>query len=125
MFLKCYSYACCFKSHSSVLTQIFCTLLLLFVKYEYSKYSVYYQIKIISEVIFCNKEVLIFNNLESSLHEDYIIKIGGVLLADVFAFEVPRFVCSALDGYLYGVVAVLAVDGNKEAAEGRTATIKK
>lgn len=44
-------------------------------------------------------------------NRDDIIEVGGVLLADVFAFEVPRFVCGALDCYLYCVVAVLAVDG--------------
>lgn len=44
------------------------------------------------------------DSLFSSLHEDDIIEVGGVLLADVFAFKVPRFVCSALDGYLYGIL---------------------
>lgn len=43
-------------------------------------------------------------------NRDDIIEVGGVLLADVFAFKVLRLVCSALDSYLYGVVAVLAVD---------------
>lgn len=45
-----------------------------------------------------------------SLHEDYIIKIGGMLFADVFAFEMPRLVCCSMDCHLYSVVAVLAVD---------------
>ena len=45
------------------------------------------------------------------LHDNDIIKVGGVLLANVFAFEVPRLACGALYSYLYGVVAVLAVDG--------------
>lgn len=58
-------------------------------------------------------------------NRDDIIKVSCVLFADMFAFEVPGLICSALDSYLYCVVAVLAVDGNKEAAEGRTATIKK
>ena len=57
------------------------------------------------------KKLSIINTLPISLHNDNIIKVGGVLLADVFAFEVPRLVCSALDSYLYGVVAVLAIDG--------------
>ena len=43
-------------------------------------------------------------------YRDDIIEVGGVQLADVFAFEVPRFVCGALDSYPYGVVTVLAVD---------------
>lgn len=43
-------------------------------------------------------------------YRDGIIEVGGVQLADVFAFEVPRFVCGALDSYPYGVVTVLAVD---------------
>lgn len=49
--------------------------------------------------------------LRTSLHKNDIIEGGGVLLADVFAFEVPRLVCSALDSYLNGIVVVLAVDG--------------
>ena len=45
------------------------------------------------------------------LYEDDIIEVGGVLLADVLAFEMPRLVSSSLNSYLYGVVAVLAVNG--------------
>ena len=43
-------------------------------------------------------------------YRDDIIEVGGVQLADVYAYEVPRFVCGALDSYPYGVVTVLAVD---------------
>lgn len=43
-------------------------------------------------------------------HEDDIIEVGGILIADVFAFEVPRLVCGALDSHLNGVVAVFAVN---------------
>ena len=43
-------------------------------------------------------------------NRDDIIEVGGVLLADVFAFEVPRLAYGTLDSYLYGVMAVLAVD---------------
>lgn len=51
------------------------------------------------------------DTLSFSLHENDIIDVGGVQLAGVFTFEVPRLVCSSLDSYLYGLVAVLAVDG--------------
>ena len=44
-------------------------------------------------------------------NRDDIIEVGGVLLADVLAFEVPGLVCGTLDSYLNGIVAVLAVDG--------------
>ena len=39
-----------------------------------------------------------------------IRQISGVLLADVFAFEMPGLVGITLDSYLYGVVAVLAIN---------------
>lgn len=44
-------------------------------------------------------------------YRDDIIEVGGVLLADVLAFEMPGLISSALDSYLNGVVAVLTVDG--------------
>lgn len=43
-------------------------------------------------------------------YRDDITEVGGVLLAYVFAFEVPRLFCGTLDIYPYGVVAILAVD---------------
>lgn len=57
--------------------------------------------------LFC----LLFSIITITINHYNIIQIGGVLLADVFAFEMPGLVCSALDSYLYGVVTVLAVDG--------------
>lgn len=57
--------------------------------------------------LFC----LLFSFITITINQYNIIQIGGVLLADVFAFEMPRLVRSALDSYLNGIVAVLAVDG--------------
>lgn len=51
----------------------------------------------------CLSEGFLFNR-------DDIIEVGGVLPADVFTFEVPRLVCSALNSYPYDIVAILAVD---------------
>lgn len=43
------------------------------------------------------------DSLFSSLYENDIIEFGGVLFADMFAFKMPRLVCSTLDSYLYCV----------------------
>ena len=50
--------------------------------------------------------------MNTSLHlqNNHIIQVGGVLLGDMFALQLPALV-GTLHGYTDGVVAVLAVDG--------------
>lgn len=48
--------------------------------------------------------------LRMSFHNNDIIEVCSVLLADVFAIEVPRLVCSTRYIYLYGIMAFLAID---------------